>query len=53
MNIDLKAFFSALIIVATLGAAAGVAINMLSPAKAFCGAMKKDPQPNHANEYCQ
>ena len=53
MNIDFKAFFGALVIVTTLGATAGVVINMISPAQAFCGAMKKDPQPNYADEYCR
>ena len=53
MNIDFKALFGALVIVSVLGGAVGVTINMISTAKAFCGEMKKDPQPNYADEYCR
>jgi hypothetical protein len=53
MTIQIDAFLRALVFVAIIGTAAGLAINFVSPAHAFCGAMKKDPQPNYATADCK
>lgn len=53
MILKIDAFLKAVFLLALLGGAVGLAIKDVSkPAHAFCGAMKKDPQPNHANADC-
>lgn len=50
MKFDIRAFVIGLIALGFLG----VAISAFAPkADAFCGALKKDPQPNHADANCR
>lgn len=53
MIIQIDAFLKALVFLAIIGTSAGIAIQAVSPAHAFCGAMKKDPQPNYATADCK
>lgn len=49
-NFDFRAFVIGLVALGVLG----VAIAGFAPkAGAFCGALKKDPQPNHATADCR
>jgi hypothetical protein len=49
-NFDFRAFVIGLVALGVLG----LAIAGFAPkADAFCGALKKDPQPNHANADCR
>lgn len=53
MNIDINRLIKAVVFLAVIGYAAGTLINAVSPAHAFCGAMKRDPQPNYATADCK
>jgi hypothetical protein len=53
MKIQIDAFLRALVFLAIIGTAAGIVIDAVTPAHAFCGAMKKDPQPNYATADCK
>lgn len=50
---EVDAFLKAVVLVAMIGVAAGLLIDAVSPAHAFCGAMKRDPQPNYATADCK
>jgi hypothetical protein len=53
MKFDLSAFSKSLVLLATFGVALGLVIGLVSPAHAFCGSLKRDPQPNYATADCK